>query len=435
MTVDSKSNVVESNESNNTYTKQINVIAFPPTTPTLVNPSNGATGLSLVPTLQASTFSDPDSGDTHANSQWQVDNSSSFASPEWDSGQSYSAGIQVVVPAGKLSSSTTYYWRVRYKDNRGLWSNWSSSRYFTTAEPLPSKTINPNPADGATDQPATVTVSWSNGGGASSYNVYFGTDSTPDAGESKGNQTGLTYNPGTLQYNTTYYWRIDAKNTQGTTTGTVWRFTTGSAPVSKATNPVPANDAPDQPIPVTLSWSGPSNATGYDVYFGTDPKPDASEFMSTRSGRTYDPGVLAYGTTYYWRVDVKTAQGVTTGSIWRFTTEDLTEREILYVDASAPAGGDGSSWQTPFRYLQDALSRACLLTDPVEIRMAQGTYRPDQGAGIPRGGSPCRIRACRRHNHQGRFCRTHPSRALVARPQSVSHHPERRSQEQRRGSR
>ncbi|MEM4501068.1 MAG: S8 family serine peptidase, partial [Thermofilaceae archaeon] len=106
----------------------------PPVTPGLVSPADGATGLSLTPTLQASAFSDPD-GDAFANSHWQVDNNSDFSSPEWDSGESYSATTQVTVPAGRLAYSTTYWWRVRYKDSRGAWSNWSPARRFTTQAP------------------------------------------------------------------------------------------------------------------------------------------------------------------------------------------------------------------------------------------------------------------------------------------------------------
>ncbi len=53
--------------------------------------------------------------------------------------------------------------------------------------------------------------------------MFFGTTSP---GTSRGNQTGTTFNPGTLTANTTYFWRIDERNTTGVTTGSVWSFTT-----------------------------------------------------------------------------------------------------------------------------------------------------------------------------------------------------------------
>ncbi|HUU46143.1 MAG TPA: putative Ig domain-containing protein, partial [Acidobacteriota bacterium] len=166
-------------------------------------------------------------------------------------------------------------------------------------------------------------LSWSNGGGATSYLVYFGTDSTPDSGEYKGEQSGRSYDPGTLNYDRTYYWRIDAKNSAGTTTGDVWRFTTGSAPPqppSKATNPNPSHGATNRSINTNVSWSNGGGATSYRVYFGTDSTPDSTEFKGEQTGTSYDPGTLAYSTTYYWRIDAKNSAGTTTGDVWRFTT-------------------------------------------------------------------------------------------------------------------
>lgn len=91
---------------------------------------------------------------------------------------------------------------------------------------LPSKAVISSPGNGTSDQDVDVNIVWSDGGGATSYDVYFGTDPTPDASEFKGNQPGTSYEPGTLQADITHYWRIDAKNDGGTTTGDVWSFTT-----------------------------------------------------------------------------------------------------------------------------------------------------------------------------------------------------------------
>lgn len=56
----------------------------------------------------------------------------------------------------------------------------------------------------------------------------------------------------------------------------------------------------------------------------------------------------------------------------------------LYVDAAAPAGGNGSSWSQAFRDLQDALALAKIDPNPAkqyDIRVAQGVYTPDRGTG------------------------------------------------------
>lgn len=55
----------------------------------------------------------------------------------------------------------------------------------------------------------------------------------------------------------------------------------------------------------------------------------------------------------------------------------------LHVDRSAAAGGNGTSWSTAFRHLQDALVEARSLAPDiaVEIWVARGVYHPDEGAG------------------------------------------------------
>jgi hypothetical protein len=57
----------------------------------------------------------------------------------------------------------------------------------------------------------------------------------------------------------------------------------------------------------------------------------------------------------------------------------------IYVDADANGTNDGSSWADAYNYLQDTLADANSSTKPVEIRVAQGVYKPDQGVGITPG--------------------------------------------------
>ena len=59
--------------------------------------------------------------------------------------------------------------------------------------------------------------------------------------------------------------------------------------------------------------------------------------------------------------------------------------KIIYVDDDATGANDGSNWQNAYIYLQDALADANSVEKPVEIRIAQGIYKPDQGAGITSG--------------------------------------------------
>jgi C1A family cysteine protease/fibronectin type 3 domain-containing protein len=93
----------------------------------------------------------------------------------------------------------------------------------------PDPAANPEPADAATDVTTTPTLSWTAGIGAASHDVYFGTNPAPGSAEFKGNQPGTSFSPGTLNLNTTYYWRIDEVNSVGTTAGAVWSLTTRSS--------------------------------------------------------------------------------------------------------------------------------------------------------------------------------------------------------------
>jgi hypothetical protein len=57
-------------------------------------------------------------------------------------------------------------------------------------------------------------------------------------------------------------------------------------------------------------------------------------------------------------------------------------QSVLYVDDSATGTNDGTSWCDAYAHLQDGLAGAAASSGAVtEIRVAQGTYKPDRGAG------------------------------------------------------
>jgi hypothetical protein len=89
------------------------------------------------------------------------------------------------------------------------------------------KASNPSPADGATFVSMTADLSWTLGSHAISHNVYFGRSRTPPF---VCNQTSTTFDPGTMDNNTTYYWRIDEVSKWGITTGDIWTFKTMYSP-------------------------------------------------------------------------------------------------------------------------------------------------------------------------------------------------------------
>lgn len=62
------------------------------------------------------------------------------------------------------------------------------------------------------------------------------------------------------------------------------------------------------------------------------------------------------------------------------------ECATVFVDAAAPIGGNGASWSTSFRFLQEAVEAAAVPGSGItEIRVAQGTYQPDRSSRFPDG--------------------------------------------------
>ena len=110
----------------------VQTCATPPVTPTNVSPSP-ATCVGLPVTLTASAFSDPGSGEHQDAAQWQIKASTGdYSDPVFDSGTDTVNLNSITIPAGVLSDSSSYCWHVRYQDNLGAWSEYSSETCFYT---------------------------------------------------------------------------------------------------------------------------------------------------------------------------------------------------------------------------------------------------------------------------------------------------------------
>jgi hypothetical protein len=101
-----------------------------PYPPTLISPAEGSTS-GCTPQLTTGSFSDPDSGDTHLQTEWQIGGVSNFSSTAFVK-ISQSNLTSLNVPQFVLAGGTTYYWRVRYYDNNSMASEWSSVSSFKT---------------------------------------------------------------------------------------------------------------------------------------------------------------------------------------------------------------------------------------------------------------------------------------------------------------
>ena len=95
--------------------------------------------------------------------------------------------------------------------------------YGTGTSRAPRTPVLTSPSNHARDVSLTPTLSWRRTTNADSYDVYFGTSSNPSFIR---NTTRTSYSPSRLAPNTTYYWSIRAKNSDGTARSATYRFTT-----------------------------------------------------------------------------------------------------------------------------------------------------------------------------------------------------------------
>ena len=121
------------------------------------------------------------------------------------------------------------------------------------ADTVPNAAGNPQPRNEAigvtVDAPL---LRWSAAARATGYDLYWGTTKNLAADAALGTPLNTSYTvvtirmPGAtaaerrLAHETTYYWRVDAKNDAGTTRGNVWSFTTAAAPAAAAEPVAPA---------------------------------------------------------------------------------------------------------------------------------------------------------------------------------------------------
>jgi len=242
------------------------------------------------------------------------------------------AAFQVVGFAGfpapdGLIPGTTYYWRVDEVNEAEPNSPWVGDTWsFSIA---PKTAYWPDPIDGAEFVDLDAALSWAPGFGAKLHTVYLGDDYEDVDNATGGLPRGVAnYKPASgLEAEEVYYWRVDEFDAFETYKGDIWAFTTPGA----VGNPQPANGDQDVQMLTTLAWTPADNAASSDLYFGTDA--DAVRNAATASpeyagnkalgSESHDPGKLALGTGYHWRVDAVYPDKTVKGLLWSFATADF----------------------------------------------------------------------------------------------------------------
>ncbi|MDH7598747.1 MAG: discoidin domain-containing protein [Sedimentisphaerales bacterium] len=131
-----------------------------------------------------------------------------------------------------------------------------------------------------------------------------------------------------------------------------WDGDEGLAPSQAAKRPDPSSNATDIRYDTVLSWVAGPDAVAHDVYLGTNLQdvqaasrtdPRGVLVSQGQTATSFNPGPLAFGQTYYWRVDEIAApptSTIYTGSIWSFTVEP-------YVYPIRPTTATASSSMSP----------------------------------------------------------------------------------------
>ena len=270
-----------------------------PLAPKLLAPASGALGQPVSPTLQWNV------GVRALVYLVQVSTTSSFSPlAVVDSAVGNTDTTKLI---SGLSNISQYYWRIASKNNGG--TVWSSAWSFTTTVGTP---VLSSPANGATNQPNSLTLSWSAVTGATAYSLQVSTVSTfATTFSSQTALAGTTFALNGLKNAITYYWEVNASASGSAGPWTAyWSFTVVAAPPAAPTLSLPANGAANQSVSLNLSWGSVSGALQYSVQVST-----TSAFATTVSNltgltsTTTPAGSLANGQTYYWHANAVNAAG------------------------------------------------------------------------------------------------------------------------------
>ncbi len=279
---------------------------------TLASPANNATGQAVTLTLRWRPAPAATSYDL------QVSADSTFGTTVVN----LSGVADTSSAVGPLSNLTRYFWRVRGRNaaGTGAYSGYWAFNTFVAPPTLAS------PANNTTNQAPTVPFVWRMLSGATSYRLQVALN----AGFTVGNvvkdttlsDTTLTLSG--LQYSTPYFWRVAAQTaTVWGDYSPAWTFTTALAPAGIPTQLLPANNAIDLPVALTIRWRTASGAAQYHLQMGTDSTFGSGMIVndSTLTDTARTVSSLAFNQRYHWRVRAKNAGGSSAFSpVWHFRT-------------------------------------------------------------------------------------------------------------------
>lgn len=237
-----------------------------------------------------------------------------------------------------ITNGTQYYYVVRAFNGTE-----SSNSNEATATPIAPFTIS------ATSAPSTtsIQVTWAAAGGASAYDVRYGTTS----GSYTTTAAGVTspYTITGLTANTTYYIIVTARNTIGSGSNASTPQVSQITPVAPPTGLAAAGGT----SLVNLTWVAASGATSYKILRGTTTL-TYSEIASGVTGTSYTDNTAVNGTTYYYALksfngaDSLASAEVTSLPISSFSISSVTGTNSTSLSVSWGAATGAASYDLKY---------------------------------------------------------------------------------------
>ncbi len=208
-----------------------------------------------------------------------------------------------------LTPGTLYHFRVVAVNTYGT-KNGSDATFTSQALP-PADFGKSSPANGATGQATSLTLSWNATSPVTYYQYCYSTASGCSNWTNAGNVTSVTIS--NLAGTSTYFWQVRAWNGTGGPTaangGAYWSFTTQvQVTIPSAPGGVSASDG-TYTDKVRISWNAATGATSYKVYRNTSNRSSSATQIGTAAASPYDDLTATVGTTYYYFVKACNSAG------------------------------------------------------------------------------------------------------------------------------